>query len=67
MSEQFMLPLGLAKGVDLTGLLGVGHKRRLGVCGRKSPSGVQGRSPGREPAGHMLIATNENKQHNNLN
>jgi len=38
---------GMANGVDLTGLLG-GHKR-LGVWGRKSPSGVQGWNPGRGP------------------
>jgi len=38
----------MVKGVDLTGLLG-GHKRRLRVWG--SPSGVQGRSPGKRSGG----------------
>ena len=41
------LTVQILKGTDLTGLLG-GHKRRLGV---KSPSVVQGQSPGREPGG----------------
>ena len=31
-----------------------GHKRRLGSGGRKSPSGVQGQSPGRKSEGRIL-------------
>ena len=62
------------KGVDLTGLLG-GHKEDWGSVGRKSPSGVQGRSPHRESGGrspsqaeaffvklHIMFALKYNKQ-----
>ena len=48
-----------------------GHKRRLGVWGWKSISGVQGQSPGRESGGeaeaffvklHIIFALKYNKQ-----
>ena len=63
----------MSKDDNLTGLLGGGHKRRLGGWGWKSISGVQGRSPGRESGGvpqteaffvklHIIFALKYNKQ-----
>jgi len=45
--RQYMARCHYGKGVDLTGLLGGGHKKDWESGGRKSPSGVQGQSPGR--------------------
>ena len=52
-SQNTNMKGGMANGVDLTGLLG-GHKR-LGVWGRKSPSGAQGWNPGRGPKAEAFL------------